>query len=118
MPPTTGTRVANSSEPAVHTPNRPAKTMSDSVSASNAPAIITWAMRVSSTRRSSRMRDFVASEVTPVAMATKTASHTFPPIRITAPYPIAKGTTKPPIAANRPTREARPTSRGSISRPM
>jgi hypothetical protein len=68
--------------------------------------------------RSSRIRDFVASDVTPTAMPTNTASQLFPPIKRTAAYPRANGTTKPPTAAMTPTRDALPSSRGSISMPM
>ena len=68
------------------------------MSATSAPAIITLAIRVSRIPKSVKMRDLVASEVTPIATPTKSAAKRGSPQRSITATPKTKGTTKPPSA--------------------
>ncbi len=77
----------------------PAKMISASVSDIRAPAIKTYATLVFRSLRSTRMRLFVASDVTPMAMATKRAAIRDSPYQTIIRYPSVNGTKNPPSAA-------------------
>ena len=61
--------------PVAARPRMAAKMMSAATSENKAPAMSTWAMRVLRMPRSTRILDFVAREVTPIATATKVEGH-------------------------------------------
>ena len=84
----------------------------------SAAAIIACATRVLSSFKSTRMRDFIASEVPAAAKPTITAAIELPPKERTAKKHRTNGVMNPPSAASSPAHDARPSSAGSISIPM
>ncbi len=114
------------STPSSAKPITSAKSTSAAVSEKSAPAIITSAMRVSSSFRSSRIRDFAASDVPaqviPTNMPPIAACHPSIPgwprrISQVAVNPVTSGMMNPPTAASIPAFDDRISSAGSISAP-